>query len=121
MRPQPKSAAEVRSRARGYTLLAIETLSRVARSPKAAAAARVAASNSLLEIGWGKNLGDTADRAEIRVIIRHIVDQAASGKVIEHDDVSLTDERENGVRSALADEDESTQSVSTARPGAKTD
>ncbi len=49
-----KAATEIRSLARSHTESAIKTLAKVMTSPKAPAAARVAASCALLDRGWGK-------------------------------------------------------------------
>lgn len=50
---RPKVLAEVRDLAREYTVVAIETLAKIAQFGKNEGA-KVAASNSLLERGWGK-------------------------------------------------------------------
>ena len=49
-----KTPVEIRSLARSYTKVAIETLVGIATSRSAPAAARVAASIALLDRGWGK-------------------------------------------------------------------
>lgn len=51
---RPKSPREVETAAREHTVLAIKTLSSISADPKAPAAARVTASQSLLDRGWGK-------------------------------------------------------------------
>lgn len=45
---------DIKSLARIHTETAIRTLAGIMRQPRAAAAARVAAANSLLDRGWGK-------------------------------------------------------------------
>jgi hypothetical protein len=49
----PKGLAEVRDLARGYTVLAITTLARIAEKGKTETA-QIAASTALLDRGWGK-------------------------------------------------------------------
>ena len=49
-----KAKTEIRSLARSHTATAITTLSRIMRSAKAPASARVAAATALLDRGWGK-------------------------------------------------------------------
>ena len=51
---RPKGLSEVIALAREHTELAITTLVDIARQPKAAPAARVAAASALLDRGWGK-------------------------------------------------------------------
>src|SRR5215207_1463599 len=51
---RPKVIAHVQELAREHTSEAIATLVAVMRDPKSSAAARVAASNALLERGYGK-------------------------------------------------------------------
>ena len=51
---RPKALLEVVELARSHTVTAIMTLARIAADEAAPAAAQVAASNSLLERGWGK-------------------------------------------------------------------
>jgi hypothetical protein len=49
-----KALTEIRSLARTHTRTAIRMLVNVMRDPKASAAAKVAAANSILDRGWGK-------------------------------------------------------------------
>jgi hypothetical protein len=49
-----KALTEIRSLARTYTRSAIRTLVTVMCHPKASAAAKIAAANSILDRGWGK-------------------------------------------------------------------
>lgn len=58
-----KAPIDIRSLARTYTDQAIKTLARVMNDPDAPHAAKVAASNSLLDRGWGK--------AEAKLTIDH--------------------------------------------------
>jgi hypothetical protein len=51
---RPKALKGVEELARGHTAEAIRTLAEVMRSKRAPALARVTASNSLLDRGWGK-------------------------------------------------------------------
>jgi len=60
-----KALTEIRSLARTYTRSAIRTLVTVMCHPKASAAAKVAAANSILDRGWGKAtqpIGNGEDR-----------------------------------------------------------
>jgi hypothetical protein len=50
----PKSITEIRSLARGHTRTALNVLVGVMRNTKAAAPARIAAANAILDRGWGK-------------------------------------------------------------------
>jgi hypothetical protein len=81
---------DVRSLARSYTALAVNTLAGIARSSKCPAAARVAASIALLDRGYGRPPQEHAGEAgEITVIIRQLVEpvgERREAKVIEHDD-----------------------------------
>ena len=62
--------------ARVHTHSALRVLASIACSPKAPAMARVAAASILLDRGWGKvaNSESATDVPEIRIIIRHILD-----------------------------------------------
>lgn len=51
----PKTPTDIRSLARSHTEKAVKTLVGIMGQPKAPAAARVAAANSILERGWGKS------------------------------------------------------------------
>jgi len=66
---RPKSIKEVKEAAREHTLLAIERLAHWARSDEPAAS--VAASNALLDRGWGKApmKFDDEDSGQIRITI----------------------------------------------------
>ncbi|MBS1035000.1 DUF5681 domain-containing protein [Gluconobacter cerinus] len=66
---RPKSIKEVKEAAREHTLLAIERLAHWARSNEPAAS--VAASNALLDRGWGKApmKFDDDDGGQIRIVI----------------------------------------------------
>ena len=67
---RPKSIKEVKEAAREHTLLAIERLAHWARSNEPAAS--VAASNALLDRGWGKapmKFDDDEDGGQIRIVI----------------------------------------------------
>ena len=50
----PKSITEIRSLARSHTRTALNVLVGVMRNTKAAAPARIAAANAILDRGWGK-------------------------------------------------------------------
>jgi hypothetical protein len=96
--PRPgsvKTLVDVRSLARSYTTLAVNTLAGIARSPKCPAASRVQASIALLDRGFGRPTSENEEsQNEIRVIIRHIVEPLGSPKVIEHE--QLDDEGSEG-------------------------
>jgi hypothetical protein len=50
----PKSVTEIKSLARSHTRTALNVLVAVMRNTKAAAPARIAAANAILDRGWGK-------------------------------------------------------------------
>jgi hypothetical protein len=50
----PKTLTEIRSLARSHTRTALNVLVGVMRNTKAAAPARIAAANAILDRGWGK-------------------------------------------------------------------
>jgi hypothetical protein len=90
--PRPgsvKTLVDVRSLARSYSTLAVNTLAGIARSPKCPPAARVTAAIALLDRGYGKppqdHTGD--DGGDILVTIRHIVEprgEPGAAKLIDH-------------------------------------
>jgi hypothetical protein len=88
----PKTPEELRSKARGFTDVALRTLVSIAGSSKAQAGARVAAASQLLDRGWGKAPASLtgADGGDIRVVIRQLIvnveEKGDEPKVIEHDD-----------------------------------
>jgi hypothetical protein len=53
-RQMPKTLTEIRSLARSHTRSALNVLLGVMRNTKAAAPARIAAANAILDRGWGK-------------------------------------------------------------------
>lgn len=79
---------EIRSWARSHSKEAIQTLAGIARNGKQEAA-RVAAATALLDRGWGRppqaHTGENGE-GDIRVTIRHIVQEISAAKVIEHKD-----------------------------------
>ena len=83
----PKAPADLRSLARAHTKLSIQTLAGIARSG-ASEQARVAASQALLDRGWGKAVQPHVDEdgGPLRIVIRRIVDTGdkAAPLVIEH-------------------------------------
>jgi hypothetical protein len=89
-----KSVPDVRSLARGFTTLAVNTLAGIARSPKCAPAARVTAAIALLDRGYGRPPQEHSGEVDhdIRVTIRTIIQRAGEvvdvtqGQMIEHDD-----------------------------------
>ena len=50
----PRTVTEIRSLARSHTRTALNVLVGVMRNTKAAAPARIAAANSILDRGWGR-------------------------------------------------------------------
>ena len=82
-----KAITEIRSYARSHALEAIQTLAGIARNGKQEAA-RVAAATALLDRGWGRppqaHTGENGE-GDIRVTIRHIVQEISAQKVIDHD------------------------------------
>ena len=77
-RPRTKDPADVRSLARSYTKVAISTLGTIAANGTSEAA-RVSASQVLLDRGWGKapqqveHTGKDGD-SEIKIILRTITE-----------------------------------------------
>ena len=84
----PKTPADIRSLARAYTELSIQTLAGIARN-NTSDAARVQASGMLLDRGWGKALQPHGgeDGGDIHVVIRQIIDSAEESEplLIEHE------------------------------------
>ena len=56
---RPKTDESLRDLARAHTKGAIETLIKIASSPKASDTARVQACNAILDRGWGKPMQST--------------------------------------------------------------
>ena len=81
--------ADLRSLARAHTELSIQTLAGIARNGTSEQA-RVAASQALLDRGWGKppQVHSGQDGGSIQVFIRQIVDVTGEAEpvLIEHDD-----------------------------------
>jgi hypothetical protein len=94
-RGRPKVIAEIREIAREYTAEAIKVLATIMRNPKVAAAARVAATNAILDRGWGKpqqpidadinvvppEVQERRDRA--RKVVYDMLGRMAAGELIE--------------------------------------
>ena len=84
----PKAPTEIRSIARRWTTAAIEQLGGIATNGESEAA-RVAACVALLDRGWGRppqaHTGENGE-GDIRVTIRHIVQEISAAKVIDHKD-----------------------------------
>jgi hypothetical protein len=89
-----KAVADIRSLARTHSVMAINTLAKIAKSPKAADGARVVAANSLLDRGWGKaEQTHQVSDVTLQVVIRQIIDvapqsDAVDALTIDHDDHS---------------------------------
>ena len=85
----PKTPADIRSLARAYTELSIQTLAGIARN-STSDQARVSAAQALLDRGWGKApQSHTGENGEggIQVTIRHILDGSEESEplLIEHE------------------------------------
>lgn len=80
--PDAKTIMDLRSAARGYTGMCINVLAGVARSKKAAPAARVQAVVHLLDRGWGKADQNHTVDTNIQVTIRHILEHIDERPVI---------------------------------------
>jgi hypothetical protein len=68
----PRAPTDIRSIARSWTETAIKQLGAIATSSESDAA-RVAACTVLLDRGWGKAPTTIEGDADIRVVIRHII------------------------------------------------
>ena len=73
---KPKTMVDVRSLARSHTVLAINTLAGIAKSPRCPPSARAVASLGLLDRGWGKapQVHDGSIDGDIRITIRTIIE-----------------------------------------------
>jgi hypothetical protein len=72
----PKSLTEIRSLARSHTRTALNVLVGVMRNTKAAAPARIAAANAILDRGWGKAtqpVGNDGDAFELIHRIERVI------------------------------------------------
>jgi hypothetical protein len=65
-----KAPLEIRSLARKHTHKALNTLVSIMVEPKAPAAARIMAANSLLDRGWGK----AAQLVDVQGDVKHVVE-----------------------------------------------
>ena len=72
-----KAPLEIRSLARKYTHKALNTLVSIMVEPKAPAAARIMAANSLMDRGWGKAAQLVDVQGEIRQLVKLNVVQAS--------------------------------------------
>lgn len=84
--PHPKRVQDVRSLARSYTELCVQSLAGIVQNGENEAA-RVAAANILLNRGWGNTAAAIdPDAGEVVVTIRQIVQRLGEPmKTIEHD------------------------------------
>jgi hypothetical protein len=80
-----KAPLEIRSLARKYTHKALNTLVSIMVEPKAPAAARIMAANSLLDRGWGKaaQLVDVQGEVKQLIEVKLSVVQAAPARNID--------------------------------------
>jgi hypothetical protein len=65
-----KTPTEIKSLARSHTETALRTLHAIMTDKNAPAAARVVASNSLLDRGWGKAEQHTTSETTVRYVAR---------------------------------------------------
>ena len=84
----PHPPSDIRSLARQWTSLAINTLAEIAGDVDEDAGPRVSASIALLDRGWGKapqsHTGENGE-GEIKVLVRHIINgRDVQGPLIEH-------------------------------------
>jgi hypothetical protein len=82
-----KATPDLRSLARAHTELSIQTLAGIARN-STSDQARVAASQALLDRGWGKAIQPHTgeESGDIRVVIRQIIDvEKSEPSLIEHE------------------------------------
>lgn len=77
-----KATADIRSLARAHTETAIKTLAAIMTKVDAPEAARVAASNSLLDRGWGKatQFISGEDGAPLQIIVKRFGEADGSEK-----------------------------------------
>lgn len=73
-----KAPAEIRSLAREHTESALKTLAHIMRAKNAPAAARVAASNSLLDRGWGKaaTVLENGEGGPLQILVKKFVEES---------------------------------------------
>jgi hypothetical protein len=84
-----KAPLEIRSLARKYTHKALNTLVSIMVEPKAPAAARIMAANSLLDRGWGKAAQLVDVQGEIRQLVEvklNVVQAAPAAHVLPNPD-----------------------------------
>jgi hypothetical protein len=82
-----KAPADLRSLARAHTELSVQTLAGIARNGTSEQA-RVAASQALLDRGWGRppQVHSGEDGGDLRITIRQIVDITGdTERLIEHE------------------------------------
>jgi len=74
-KPKRQTPADIKSLARGYSNLSLQTLGGIAKDGKQEAS-RVAASIALLDRGWGKPSQDTTHevKGEIKVVLRKMLE-----------------------------------------------
>ena len=70
-----KALTEMRSLARTHTRMAISMLVYVLRNPKASAAAKVAAANSILDRGWGKATQPIGNSDDVALELIHRIER----------------------------------------------
>ena len=84
-----KMPADIRSLCRAYTPETVRTVAGIVRAPETKDSDRLTGIAMLWERGWGKapqaHTGENGE-GDIRVTIRHIVQEISAAKVIEHKD-----------------------------------
>jgi hypothetical protein len=85
-----KAPLEIRSLARKYTHKALNTLVSIMVEPKAPAAARIMAANSLMDRGWGKAAQLVDVQGEVRQLVEvklNVVQAAPASHVLPNEPV----------------------------------
>jgi hypothetical protein len=88
---RPKIVGEVQQLAREYTVDAIETLASIMQDPKAPAAARTVASNSILDRGYGRPLQTLNTNVDSRPA-RELTDAELNQRIAELEDKIAADD-----------------------------
>jgi hypothetical protein len=92
-----KAPLEIRSLARKHTHKALNTLVSIMVEPKAPAAARIMAANSLLDRGWGKAAQHVDVQGEIRQLVEvklNVVQAAPASHTLPNDEALAVDYKE---------------------------
>lgn len=95
--PVPKNAKEVKALARQYTVMAVETLAKIAANPKAPPPSRVAAAEGLLARAWGRAPTTDLEAAEGLMI-----------QIVKFSNPQLEDDNIKTIEGAVNADDQST-------------